>query len=228
MVMIKRHKYVGADFNDDQTIWKYFSFNHFVEMIKNHTLYMGRADFFEDKRELLATELNAKCYRIELDKFQNLIDRDKPISYFNCWTMLEHESYLMWKAYSNLENGIVIRSTAKRLMDSYKGSLNITIGKVDYINENTKSSQPQGKPLNWLYLVYSKLWYYDDEKELRLFFYDTKRTGKNTLHIDLNTLISEIRVAPKMQQEQFDEIRQKVYDVGLKCPVLRSEIDIKR
>ena len=225
--MIKRHRIVGYNFEDNQTIWKYFSLDHFQAMIESKTLYMGRADSYEDKREILATKLHAYCFKMSLDALKRSIDRDKENSYLSCWTMLEHESYLMWKAYSNLNNGIVIKSTPRRLINSYTGDNAITIGKVQYIDEKTDSAQPYGAPINWLYLVFSKLWFYEDEKELRLYFNDFKKTGNNIIPVNLSTLIEEVRVAPKADTSLLDDIKTLVASEGLECPVRKSEIEIQ-
>lgn len=224
--MIKRNQEVGREFDDDQIVWKYFQYKNFIKMLETKTLYMGRADLYEDKREFLATELHAHCFKMSVEDLQKSVDRIKENTYLSCWTMLEHESYLMWKAYSDLNTGIVVQSTPKRIMDSYSGDDHIVIGKVSYIDESTHSAQPFGAPLNWYYLVFSKLWFYEDERELRLSFEDFTKTGSNVKPINLETLITGIRVAPKANDAFFEKIQGLVRSAGLKCRVLKSEIEI--
>jgi hypothetical protein len=226
--MIKRHSSVGRDFSDEQVLWKYYSLEHFLWLIQNKALYFGRADRYEDKREILATNLHAKLfYYNDLESLQRDVERDKPHIFLNCWTMSEHESILMWKAYSNINNGVVIKTNANRLMASYSGDASITIGKVKYIDEETQSAQPFGQELNWLNLVFSKLWFYSDEKELRLYFDDRVQRLQHKVPVDLNILIDEIRLSPKVDPNS----RQIIYDTlsseGIDLKVRQSDIEIE-
>lgn len=226
--MINKHSSVGCDFSNEQILWKYYSLEHFLWLIRNKALYFGRADGYEDKREILTTDLHAKLfYYNNIEALQRDVERDKPHTFLNCWTMSEHESYLMWKAYSNINNGVVIKTNANRLMASYSGDASITIGKVEYIDEHTQSAQPFGQELNWLYLVFSKLWFYSDEKELRLYFDDRVQQLQHTIPVDLNILIDEIRLSPKVDSDS----RQIIYDTlsseGLDLMVRQSDIEIE-
>ena len=141
--------------------------------------------------------------------------------------MSEHESYLMWKAYSNINNGVVIKTNAHRLMASYSGDASITIGKVVYIDEQTQSAQPFGQELNWMYLVFSKLWFYSDEKELRLYFDDRVQHLQHEVPVDLNILIDEIRLSPKMDFDTCQIVYDTISAEGLELNIRQSDIEIE-
>lgn len=225
--MIRKHTYVGNNFSNEQIIWKYYSLEHFLWLIHNKALYFGRADEYEDKREILASELHAKLfYNNNFEGLKRHVEQNKPHIFLNCWTMSKHESILMWRAYSNVYDGIVIKTSIGRLMDSYSGDVDITIGKVDYIDENTQSAQPYGQKLNWLYLVFSKLWFYSDEKEMRLYFSDIAKSTPRIIPVDINVLIEEIHIAPKAKNSLFDTIRNILKLEQLDIYVCKSEIEI--
>ena len=210
------------------TIWRYMSLPKFLSLLNDRQLYFARQDKFLDLKEGKRSAPDLSLYDNAVPGISDIIEKDPfGCAFLNCWTMSEHESILMWKAYSNINNGVVIKTNANRLMASYSGDASITIGKVKYIDEETQSAQPFGQELNWLNLVFSKLWFYSDEKELRLYFDDRVQRLQHKVPVDLNILIDEIRLSPKVDPNS----RQIIYDTlsseGIDLKVRQSDIEIE-
>lgn len=227
--MIKRHSYVQNEFDDGAVIWKYYKLPRFLDLIEKRKLFFTRVDKFSDPNEFPIIAKDAQAFCMSIDDYRCEFERIKRQSYVNCWRIDDNESFGMWSAYSDLETGIAIKTTAGKLIDAYnynEREVDITIGKVRYIDETDEMVQFPGMRLNCLYIVFAKTKPYEYENELRLAFEDSENKDKEYLSIDINlcTLIEEIRVGAMAHPLYVQMVECILKENGINVPVTKSNI----
>jgi hypothetical protein len=121
-------------------------FTKYVWMLDRHALFFSRADRLGDQfegsisastvasRAVLARKLGPKGVRDEavVRRFSESLKR---FTFVNCWHMNEVESAAMWKLYLKSDEGVAVRSTYRRLTDSFADyKLSVYVGEVNYID----------------------------------------------------------------------------------------------
>lgn len=116
-------------------------------------------------------------------------------TFINCWHENDHESEAMWKLYtSTLDQGIVIKTTYKRLYAALGRNPSIQIGRVNYIDFKKNFAGP-----------HESFWFkrksFEHEKEVRAIYvkYFSKVDVGQFMPVNLNTLIDKIYVSPTAQ-----------------------------
>ncbi len=127
---------------DEDTLWRYLSFEKFAYLLSKKSLYFARADRFDDKYEgcvpLLIKEYYEKeVKRLGIDGGQAVIKlwhKWRKCIMCSCWHRGDQESMGMWGKYDLHNSGIAIKTTMKRLKSSFihKQDINVHIGKVRY------------------------------------------------------------------------------------------------
>ena len=153
-------------------------FTKFVAMLESDSLYFARADRLVDPFEAAYTEPMVEKYRDpkgntkEQQKWWEVLNKfvlDKAKQrvkefYVNCWHINSGESAAMWKLYLKSDEGLAIRSTISRLIESAnKSGETILIGKVRYIDYNNASFDDT----NHYNRIIHKRKSYEHENELR-------------------------------------------------------------
>jgi len=157
--------------------------------------------------------------------------------FVNCWHRNDRESWAMWKLFARdadtNDGGVAIRSTIRRLKDSFNAGLQLArvlIGDVEYIDHET---DPMPCPLQFLYKNHMFSW----EREVRLWKpfgpRETSIVGFNEDHpdgldmrVDLATLIGSVVVSPGSGEEIRANVHQLLEQNGLAgTPVLASAAD---
>lgn len=107
---------------DDTPIWRYFTFERFVDILETHSLWFSRPFKFDDRWEGLfppsyirRTRQYANANGIPFEEFdrdfRKRVLRHRYAHFVNCWHMSNHESDAMWKLYAQAKGGIAIQST---------------------------------------------------------------------------------------------------------------------
>lgn len=213
--------------NNEIKIWRYLTLPKFIDLLHSRTLFFTRADLLrgEDKAEgssLTNADLDAIKFFDELSKrnisipHQNLANtsindlmalsqRTHEVSeellikrfFINCWHMNEHESFAMWKIYSE-PFGVCIQSTYNSLTRSFNDPEynfhkhpKIYSGEVKYINWDS-DSMPRD---NGFWPVMHKKREFKYENELRCIVWEH---NKNIVKVgvDLEQLIHNIHINP--------------------------------
>lgn len=223
--MIKRHDFLKAAPNDT-VIWHYMSVAKFIYLLKHRQLYFGRMDSFEDKAEVLVSDIEKNYWRKELkNNLEPWIEHERKKVFINCWIKSDIEHSTMWSAYASQGTGVAIKTTVDRLIKAYSGEKNITILDVEYIDHKRQTVQPSCLPMNALRYYSTKRIFYEPEHELRL-IYETHFENELDffqIPIDINTLISDLRIGPNTREEVFDMIKTIVPIWGGSFKVLPSE-----
>ena len=136
----------------DSLIWRYMSFEKFVNLISNQALFFSRLDRFPDQLEGVLP-INNKMRIIDEIKNISLANLNHAVSYANreeiiintyrsytlanCWTKNDAESMALWKIYlDGTRFGIAIQTQYDKLKNALATSENdVLIGEVQYCDE---------------------------------------------------------------------------------------------
>jgi hypothetical protein len=129
-----------TEIQSDTLLWRYLSFDKFMDMIAMRRLYFRRADKLEDPfecnfpPELYSIPVSGKSSDQAMEFHKSLhgyVTEKRSEVYLNCWHTSEYESDAMWKLYGGREHSIAIASR----VSSFTGQLsdyNIISGNVKY------------------------------------------------------------------------------------------------
>lgn len=211
------------------------SFQKFVSMISNGSLYFSRLDKLGDPFEGLHTKARIKfdekvyesydssqgaAYGNSVLKWMHLNPYEqRRTSFVNCWHMSEYETELLWSRYSFMDGGIAIQSTFERLKSCLNIPYAVYIGKIKYKDWDTEPSASD----NIMNTIVIKRKNYQDERELRAAIVPSlnrikqKHIGMN-VPVNLIELVESIYVSPKTAHWVLKLIKNilKKYDLDLK------------
>ena len=151
-------------------------------------------------------------------------------TFINCWIMSDTEQYLMWTAYSSIDEGIAIKTTVGKLIDSLdpNDKRSIYISDVNYIDyESQYTFDKTGGFANLLAPFFCKGKYFKQEKELRMIYSDYEIDSRSPIEgvkfiVSLNNLIDEVWIAPKAKGWYEDVIKKELSLHNIKKPLKRS------
>lgn len=203
------------------SIWRYMSFEKFLDVATNSHLFFANATSFTDgyeiqlpkanveaaRRKLVKDGLTGRDLEEELGSFQYNNSSMKGLTLLNCWTIEKHENFALWKIYlGGAKAGVAIRSTVSRVRkaielgrDSY--SEEFFVGRVKY-----RSYIPLDE-LSRFALITTKNEYYKYENELRFFILHYPRSEGGVVppyrmhigrhvRIDIDALVEQIYLSP--------------------------------
>jgi len=225
--MYKDHPNLKKPKNTNAPIWRYMDFTKFVSLLDKQALFFTRADKlgdpFEGSHPKENIPLRAKVYKdeIPLEAISEIYKLLREFTAVNCWHLNTHESAAMWKLYLKSNEGIAIRSSFRRLKDSFRDKKHdIFIGKVQYIDYEAYRI-PDDPLSSFLYKRKS----FGHELELRAVIQKLPQKGLSPrskrpfddgiyVPVDLNTLISDIYLAPtspKWLHELVESVLKKYH-----------------
>ena len=149
---------------DEDTLWRYLSFEKFVNLLSKKSLYFARADKFDDKYEGHVPTLIGRYYKGKTDRFgetggqavRKLWENWRKCVMCCCWHRGDQESMGMWGRYDLHNSGIAIKTTMQGLKDNltHKGDVDVHIGRVWY-KEHQEIKVPQNiRVMNTIYLPF--------------------------------------------------------------------------
>ncbi len=220
--------------NEKATIWRYMDFTKFVDLIDKKALFFARTDKLGDPFE---GSCPAKSVKTRTTIFGSKYVGDffkllREFTIVNCWHLSMYESAAMWKLYLKSDEGIAIKSSYRRLRDSFKDSeFDINIGKVQYIDYDKEEI-----PINLLSPFFHKRKSFRHESELhaciqkrpkRGFSERSKRPFENGVHVpvDLDLLIRGIYLAPRTPNWLVELVESVTGKYKLDKYVVQSSLD---
>jgi hypothetical protein len=228
--------------SDETIIWRYVDFTKFISYLEKNALFFVRSDQLPDKYEGKFTETDANLWEERLQPTTKLnqmeiYDRIRKMVHISSWHINDTESAAMWEICLQSNEGVAIKSTFKRLKDSFflHKDDDIFIGKVKYI-DYTKDIIPKGNIFNpFLYKRKS----FEHERELRAvimnFTSKEQFEKKHVLYVDpkwfgiyvktdLNILVDTIVVSPMVPDWFIDLVTSIVKKYELPKKVEQSEL----
>jgi hypothetical protein len=143
------------------------TFAKFVQLLQTQALYFNLASKFDDPAEGRMPFANRRQWATH---FVAMMETERDSSAVNCWHMQEHESVHMWRSYCGLSEGIAVRSTYRRLCESFRSvpaTLSdqqvVSIGMVKYIDYQLDVLES----MNALAPIMHKRKAFEDEREVR-------------------------------------------------------------
>ncbi len=214
-------------------IWRYFSFERFLDILKTHAVWFSRPFRFDDRWEglfppsyLKRTWQYAKANKIAFEEFvqdfRKRFLRHRFAHFVNCWHISDHESDAMWKLYALAPKGIAIQSTVGDVHECLRPHCS---GKVIYYDPSRDVRSPSiFGPHDILFKRSSFSW----EQEYRFWFDDddlfqkieagedlqeeTLSPGRKIDIADTQRLIKKIVVAPSAFDEFIEQVRAACAD----------------
>ncbi|MEL6445592.1 MAG: DUF2971 domain-containing protein [Bacteroidota bacterium] len=224
-----RHHYLGIDESDlDREVYRIFSLQRLLELLRSERNTLVRPSLWDDPFEnyvLSAVE------RLKSDERFSIGFKDK--LYGQCWT-LDRDSDAMWRIYSPDRQGVRVRSTIRRLLESLLDTsksypeLSCFIGKVSYLpqyklvqmlNDAGGSGSgildPSGRGQARTLLV--KREEFSHEKEIRLIHFSHEDDYSSEIYqypINPTKLIDEVAFDPRLSEEMVDLFSDFFYGLG--------------
>lgn len=242
----------------DAKIWRYIDLPKLVSMLDRKSLFFVKVSKLQDPYEGTMPKFNdmvresvyesAKPFKDEQEKktvlgmtqsLKTLYKKFREAYAINSWYLDEYESASMWKLYSQINIGIAIQSTFKKLCDCFSVNTDnrIFIGKVKYLDFE-REWMNEGNAFD-PFMVKRKS--FSSERELRaltvlpddpLFKGDKekliseKRVTDSGIHVsaDLGILIEQIYVSPLVGQWVTDVVKSVVDKFKPNREVIQSEL----
>lgn len=247
--------------NNDQIIWRYMDLKKFESILKYNSIFFCRADRFSDPYEGSIPKREAD-YRIiegkklakysgnefnlkkELQSIKNLGEFHKKLKKqytVNCWHINNSENDSMWQLYLKSNEGIAIKSTVKKLIDSFKNtSETIYCSRVRYLDYEKDIWYHQidypNKSYNLFIPIVHKRIEFQQENELRLihdikinsdldvFWTQQKYNNGLNIKIDPSILIDSIYTSPTSDNYQNKKVDSLVRKYGYKFNIKKSTL----
>ena len=212
---------------DEDTLWRYMSFEKFANILATESLFFTRADKYDDKFEGYVPESTTLSYE---SAGSQIITDFRQYIMCNCWHHGDEESMAMWDKYHLRNNGIAIKTTMENLKSSLPDEPNVFIGKIEYIEDYNQIDMPEDMPPEiWLHHPYFyKRTPFKYEQEVRAiidvssYLHADPYEFGSLLKIEVKTLIgenSEVIVSPYVDKWITDTVRLVVEQYGFKFEV---------
>ena len=220
------------------------SLQKFQLMLKNKALFFCRADKFSDPFEgsipKKEAEHRRKSYGID-DGISNFHKRLKGQFLVNCWHINNKENDLMWRLYLKNNDGVAIKTTIGKLLESFsKTEEEISCSVVRYIDYEKDIWLPPttDNGYNMLIPILHKREEFSDENEFRLIHqieyhnqeteqYWAQQTQKKrqNIKVELSKFIDTIFTAPTSNENQIMKVKQIIRKNGFDFSVKKSKLD---
>ena len=214
-------------------LWRYIDVGKFESMIRTGSLHFARAEIFRDQMEghdpqghrILFPHPNPALsrpeMRITVNHVQEFVGKTLHVS---CWNKRNASSLKMWRAYLGSSNGIAVRTSVGRLLESFENPNNIGIGEIEYVNEGVPSLDTDSGVMKYFY----KRNKFKFENEIRAIWSDNPyhmRPGTDYaatfgdngvfLEVDLKELVAEIVVNARRRSNFYKDIAKLAAKQGL-------------
>ena len=217
---------------DEDTVWRYMSFEKFADILATGSLFFTRADKYDDKFEgYIPESINVVYESADIHIDPNIF---RPYIMCNCWHHGEEESMAMWDKYHLRSSGIAIRTTMENLKSSLPDKPNVFIGKIEYIENHNQIDIPIDDVENFLHYPYfykRKPFEYEQEVwaiiDVASISRDDPYEFGTPVEINVETLMSEkseVIVSPHAEKWVTDTLELIVERYGYQFPVNSSRL----
>lgn len=218
---------------DHDVLWRFMSFEKFVNILVKESLFFTRSDKFEDPFEgSIPPQVEPVVEPVE--NFGRYI-------LCNCWHHSEPKSMLMWERYRLHNRGIAIKTTMGNLKKSLPKSPHMFIGRVNYTDQYEFEVPQDISEINKMYTrgfhrYFHKREVYRAEREVRIIVdthqFISDHSPQDICEIgqyhkfDLKTLINEVVTSPYTRKEKWitETVKSVVHKYGFNFPVSISRL----
>lgn len=221
------------DLKDGTPIRRYLSFAKFGDLLRSKTIFLNRADRFQDRFEgaLIPGFRKALDAAVVADHFiddaETFYDRCRRGNFVNSWVFGSKDNMGMWQVFGGVEQSVSITSTIDRLTRTCcLWGENVFISKIGYINHFENPDMIIGHyfdPLRYKHEAF------DFEREVRIIVSRQDDWKNNPEYIrlpinDLSDLITNVIVAPYAEPWFISLVEDICQKYGLAAPVKMSPL----
>ena len=224
---------------DRRVLRRYLDLPKFIDLLRTQSLYLRRADLFQDKFEGSFTpSLKAaieEAYNIHKTDFsyEKFKKELREGVYVNCWSLGVNDNMALWELYGKSDASVAITTTVGHLRKELATSSlpgTTSVCKVEYIKH---WRDPKINIIPYSNVFRYKVIAYDFEREVRI-IHDRlednfKRSDKETgvlLKVRLNQLLRSIVVSPSAQPWFIDLVKDVTQRYGITTPITKSKLAI--
>lgn len=224
---------------DSRVLRRYLDLSKFIDLLRTQSLYLRRADLFQDKFEGSFTpSLKAaieEAYEVNKSDFSyNKFKKElREGVYINCWSLGLNDNMALWELYGKSETSVAITTTVGHLRKELGASQlpgTTRLCKVEYIKH---WRDPKINIIPYSNIFRYKVVAYDFEREVRIihdrFGQNFKKSTKDTgilLKVRLDHLLRSIVVSPSAQPWFIDLVKDVTQRYGITTPVRQSKLAI--
>ncbi len=225
--------------NIDAPIYRVYSKSRLLELLKTNKNGLVRPKKWDDPFENFFLRSTVESPTGELVTLE-IIEK---YFYGQCWTYNE-ESDAMWRIYSHSKDGIKVRTSVRKLFESfYKQTttypaLHSFIGNVNYVTESeiidmmayTTFEQITfgGQPTGMAKMLCLKREAFQHEQEVRLIYYDVvagRGDGNVALFdFDVNSICDEIVLDPRLTDDDAVLLTNELKALGCSLEIKKSTL----
>jgi hypothetical protein len=218
----------------DTVIWRYLDLPKFISLLEKQALFFSTIGHLRQSDKHEGTYNQATIDAASQKQFSihdigsGLLRSFGKFVAVNCWHINPIESVAMWDVYLRSGEGIAIKSTFQRLVDSFAVSQKpeIMIGKVHYLSDTDLIPEPEAKGINVLNSYLWKRMSFQFEQELRAVVLGSPEDFHKHIGIyvpvNLNLLVEEIVISPKTARWIGELIRDVASKYGIQEKVTTS------
>lgn len=215
----------------DTRIWRYMNWEKFISLLDYRALFFCLLNNLEDPFEgslSLANFPRIKDTTLE-QSFIEMYHAPNGLRAYNavsCWSINNYQSNLLWDNYVRDGEGIAIRTTVSKLLESINYDREVRNGIVQY-KQLPDPPPGQGYAIPSIIPFYKKP-EYKDEREYRLAIYaplrnDVKLLGGMMISVDLKTLFGDIYISPTQSNWKVNLVQEVIQaKIGLEINVVKS------
>lgn len=207
-------------------IYRIFPIHRFLEILKRKEMVLVKPELWEDPFE---NPLNYCKFVRKSDK----APINAEMLYGQCWSLNE-ESDAMWRIYSPNNNGVMVSTTPRKLLNSLKQATQSNdflcfIGKVQYVN--AKDLLNEISPLAIASSEIAKTLLYkraafSHEREIRLIYFSCKNNEDRIFkfHIEPNNVFNAVLFDSRLTQELQESYTAYMLSLGYNFEISRSTL----
>ena len=225
--------------NENVKIWRYMDYTKFMSLVMDRNLYFTPADLLGDPYEGSLPKFVARGRddkSSDADLARTIHMNMRKVITVSCWHMNDSESTAMWQLYSEMNKGIAIQSTYKRLRECLAPFPEVRLAVVKYIDYDTESFDYQDP---WMPFIHKRQ-AFSHERELRAIAIQSERIeavrrqedpfeyGKligDPYPVNLSDLIETIYVAPNSAPWIGYLTLKILEEKNIKTSVIFSDLD---
>jgi hypothetical protein len=226
----------GDEAVSEPTLWKYLTFEKFLDFLLMKRLYFRRADKLTDPFEcLVPPEVcmddpaggTPQAERDFLAAHERYINSARTKVFLNSWHINEYESEAMWKLFGGSGHSIAIRTSLARLTSKLRDH-DLTAGKVLY-KDMVRNDCVISDIFDFALLKRKP---FEHEREFRLIFVNEggddnpRLLDSFGLHIPVEPadIVEKIYVSPLSEPWQFELTQTIITRQGLSDRLIRSTL----